>query len=592
MQSNSTAKDALTLFPLETLRKSTGKLLPTPTAGNIYNRQTKYAQGGTPLTMAISQNGSSPEAFPARTSVLPERGPVSKDHGPVFGLPCLRLLGYYDLDTSLLKTSVPLLDGFRGSLPDNHRVTRYTWKMDQECWMLSNTRLLSPSLLTLTRSFMMRRGKIYEQRTWVRRTEGKESGLWPTPRAHERGSYQYDRGDHSKPRATLSGAVKFPTPTESMVTMQDMEQARYAGNNPKRPKYRDVFPTPCAADGSQEKGPRGDLISKLRGWKQFPTPKAQNANGPGIHGQGGMDLQTTVQIFPTPQSRDWKGKNQRAHLQEGNRDCLPNVIEAGQANGSLNPQFVEFLMNYPKDWTDLNKNIELTFNFPYIILVSDQNKGKINGKTEKTRSGEILSILQKNTTSEKLPNSSRGFDCIQEKKILRPGLYGRRDEKEDHNSCGGKVEIQKNEKEKLPKMRSDKRFASTSQRLESVEQRSGQYQNSMCDLSSKMALEPRQKKEQEDKEFQLQDLWQACTEIGHVPTSLSEIPKIWESLNDKEKDWIALRINTGNAWHSEWPGTPRLSIKTKNRANRIKGLGNVILPQIAELFFRILKDLI
>ena len=39
---------------------------------------------------------------------------------------------------------------------------------------------------------------------------------WPTPRANERGDYQYDGGDHSRPRATLSGAVKgcmFPTPT-------------------------------------------------------------------------------------------------------------------------------------------------------------------------------------------------------------------------------------------------------------------------------------------------------------------------------------------------------------------------------------------
>jgi len=38
--------------------------------------------------------------------------------------------------------------------------------------------------------------------------------FWPTPRSNERGSYQYDRGNHSKPRVTLTGAVKrWPTPT-------------------------------------------------------------------------------------------------------------------------------------------------------------------------------------------------------------------------------------------------------------------------------------------------------------------------------------------------------------------------------------------
>ncbi len=310
-----------------------------------------------------------------------------------------------------------------------------------------------------------------------------------------------------------------------------MEQARYAGNDPKRPKYRDVF--------------------------------------------------------PTPQSRDYKGKNQRANSQENNRDCLPNVV-----GGSLNPQFVEFLMNYPKDWTDLNKNIELTVSIPYIILVSDKNKGKINGETEKARSGEILSILQEKTISEKLPDSFGGFDCIQKKKILQSDLYGKGNEKEELDSYGCKSKGEKIEKEELSEMRSDREPASTSQRHESMEQQSGQHRNSMCNLPPEMALEPRQEGEQKDEEFQLQGLWRACAEIGHVPTSLSEIPKIWESLDDKEKDWIALRINTGNAWHSEWPGTSRLSVKTKNRANRIKGLGNAILPQIAELLFRQIKDLI
>ena len=114
--------------------------------------------------------------------------------------------------------------------------------------------------------------------------KGKESGSWPTPRVGD-----VSGGDRTKwvlegkwqmglreavnifpiPTATersginpktgkgagLSKLVKnFPTPTESMVTMQDMEQARYAGNDPKRPKYKEIFPTPCAADGNQANG--------------------------------------------------------------------------------------------------------------------------------------------------------------------------------------------------------------------------------------------------------------------------------------------------------------------------------------------------
>lgn len=48
------------------------------------------------------------------------------------------------------------------------------------------------------------------------RGEPKLSGqvkLYPTPRAHEVGDYQYDRGNHSKKRLTLTAIAKlYPTP--------------------------------------------------------------------------------------------------------------------------------------------------------------------------------------------------------------------------------------------------------------------------------------------------------------------------------------------------------------------------------------------
>ena len=46
-----------------------------------------------------------------------------------------------------------------------------------------------------------------------------------------------------------------------------------------------------------------------RAW--WPTPRRQSANGPGLHGQGGMDLQTAVLIWPTPTQRIWKGGGKR-----------------------------------------------------------------------------------------------------------------------------------------------------------------------------------------------------------------------------------------------------------------------------------------
>ena len=86
---------------------------------------------------------------------------------------------------------------------------------------------------------------------------------------------------------------KVPTPTSSMMTLQDMEQARYAGNSGKRPDY-----------------------------------------------------QATVEKMPSPQARDWKDTGPT----QGNRKS-PNL--GTTVGGSLNPEWVEWLMGWPIGWTDL-----------------------------------------------------------------------------------------------------------------------------------------------------------------------------------------------------------------------------------------------
>ena len=52
-------------------------------------------------------------------------------------------------------------------------------------------------------------------------------------------------------------------------------------------------------------------------------------------------------IWPTPTARDWKGPSGRAL--KGEAKDLPS-----EAGGSLNPNWVEWLMGYPVGYTDLN----------------------------------------------------------------------------------------------------------------------------------------------------------------------------------------------------------------------------------------------
>jgi len=56
-------------------------------------------------------------------------------------------------------------------------------------------------------------------------------------------------------------------------------------------------------------------------------------------------------IWPTPAARDYKGMSGKGRQErKGNpKDTLPNAV-----GGSLNPQWVEWLMGYPVGYTDLN----------------------------------------------------------------------------------------------------------------------------------------------------------------------------------------------------------------------------------------------
>jgi hypothetical protein len=125
---------------------------------------------------------------------------------------------------------------------------------------------------------------------------------WPTPRAGNPGSRPNGKGGKILAEEVAiaeglreRGVKKFPTPTASMVTMADMEQARFAGNGGKRPDYA---------------------------------------------------------TFATPKSRDWKGQSQQGIHAPG--DALPNMDrgDGKPVGGSLNPTWVEWLMGWPLGWTD------------------------------------------------------------------------------------------------------------------------------------------------------------------------------------------------------------------------------------------------
>ena len=135
----------------------------------------------------------------------------------------------------------------------------------------------------------------------------------------------------------------------------------------------------CAAS-SRLSGPLGLLERMLLGscawnstvalltWKPLATPSGRSlfrlaVSMPRTAGSGSGFLATPV-LWPTPGARDYKDTPGMATIgtnPDGSSrtriDQLPRSVYAVEqtpkGGGSLNPQWVEWLMGYPEGWTDL-----------------------------------------------------------------------------------------------------------------------------------------------------------------------------------------------------------------------------------------------
>jgi len=141
----------------------------------------------------------------------------------------------------------------------------------------------------------------------MRHIEGIGSGLLLTPstvdigisenRIEDRTVYRESIGRHYVP-GNLTEQIMglLPTPTNSMVTYQDFEQAKF--HSSKRPEY-----------------------SKI--------------------------------LLPTPATRDYKGARSTEALEESGRtetNNLPDHFHQTGTTSQLNPLFVTEMMGYPVDW--------------------------------------------------------------------------------------------------------------------------------------------------------------------------------------------------------------------------------------------------
>ena len=148
---------------------------------------------------------------------------------------------------------------------------------------------------------LMRDGECWEQRTLEQTIRGTEFGLSP------------------------NGVDSFHTPNTTGLD---------GGSNSRRALKKRLLPTPDAS----QRGPTKDY-----------NPQAKS--------QSGRTLQSFAAKFPTPQASDHRDRGNMSNPSVQRRVNIGKQISLSQSvhptSGQLNPTWVEWLMGWPLEWTDL-----------------------------------------------------------------------------------------------------------------------------------------------------------------------------------------------------------------------------------------------
>ena len=185
---------------------------------------------------------------------------------------------------------------------------------------------------------------IFQLSASAHRTKENEFGLWRTPDAVSGGSNlpgiqkALDQGHLKRPsgqqiQVRLQDQVKeprlWPTPTQDIANNRTKKYKQ--GGTPLTVAVK-MWPTPTTMDHVKRKGMR-------------PSRAATNR-------KTGY-LSEMVMMWPTPTVNDSKNNAGPSQFKRKGTNLNVAVAKAGETSGTLNPTWVEWLMGYPAEYTDL-----------------------------------------------------------------------------------------------------------------------------------------------------------------------------------------------------------------------------------------------
>jgi len=313
---------------------------------------------------------------------------------------------------------------WHGSLARFDRATS-SWRTPQ-CSLLEGLDEFSE---TWPRWGMMRNGECSEQSMPAHLTSGTESGLLlPTPLASLGTNGGPNARDSSGRPGLQMAAMMWPTPCanesgekpEKLYSRMERYGRTGSQVHMKLSTKVQMWPTPTVCGNYNQKGmsaTSGDgLATAVKMWPTPTVDDSANVNPKPNRFFGLVAAVNKTRFYPTPCANEdsyrLKGNSQQSNClgAMARREALK---ESPEIRGQLNPTWVEKLMGWPQNWTEVKPMIDFQF-ISWIMGFCE---------CEKTRTNEVMRVLRNSNGAQNFQRKVGRPIGIQEAEVLLSVMF-------------------------------------------------------------------------------------------------------------------------------------------------------------------------
>ena len=205
-----------------------------------------------------------------------------------------------------------------------------------------------------------------------------EFGLWATPNTMDCLPPRSEQATTKQMTTARKGRTK-PANLREQVDQKTMEMYGWMYPTPSASNCMDVMMPPESVEqnstgwtvtrkktGRKFGAKLNDVVNKIH-YEMYPTPRASKAMTENMETiakrnkyNSKLEEKIAMEMYPTPTTRDWKDtmgtvppSRQVKSKQTLGQRIAHNNLQNNKHGGKLNPEFVEFLMGYPSDWTKI-----------------------------------------------------------------------------------------------------------------------------------------------------------------------------------------------------------------------------------------------